>query len=194
MSHLDLMLWLGVLSTLLGAIGRSLSADGAESLLDHFAIGWRLPKSALAALILLCGFGSGVADSMLSGQDLQHALAAAAIATVGALFGATYQHARSGAAVLLVGLAISLSACAAFWKEARTLTVDMGLCLQAHADLPDDKAFALCGVEEALQEAGRNILEAERAKRSQLAAAAKAQAEAELRDQMKASGCAGAPR
>jgi len=192
--HFDLLLWLGVSSTLLGAIGRSLSADGAASLLDHFAIAWRLPKAALAALILFCGFGSGVADSMLAGQDLQHALATAAIATVGALFGATYQHGRVGSAIVIIFFAVLTAACGALLKEAKTLTIDMGLCLQKHADMPDDQAFELCGIEEALREAGRPILASEREKRAELARAAAERAEHDLREKMTAAGCDGGSR
>lgn len=116
MNPTNMLLLLTVLSGLIGGVSHSLSTDGGASILDHFGIEARLPKSSVAIAVLGCTGGAALVDTLVSGSDWQHALAAAGMAFTAALFGAAKGQ-TAGAKVALVlctvGLGLSLTACPA---------------------------------------------------------------------------------
>lgn len=127
----NLLLWLTVVSALLGAITHSLSADGGASILEHFGVKARLPAVFVPVMVLVAGFGSDAVDKYLAGGDVNQALAAAALAAIGSIFGAVAHHSYvnagkgggpssgggvAGAAVLVIGVALAFgtSGCGLF--------------------------------------------------------------------------------
>lgn len=120
LSHVDLILWLTVVSTFLAGLTHSLSTDGSASVLAHFGVKARVPAGAVPVMILVCTLGSGVVDGYLGGADWQHAAGAALLALMGGVFGAGVNHSlanggkggppAAAGVLLLVGF-VSLSAC-----------------------------------------------------------------------------------
>lgn len=91
---MDLTIWLPVLAMLLGAITHSLTDDGGASIIAHFWPGstWRLPKTFIPVMILVCGASTDALQRYLAGTDWRHALASAIMAAIATCFGAAMNH------------------------------------------------------------------------------------------------------